>query len=56
MMAIEITTSPALQAGVPKRLFEIPGPIGAPARLSNIISPDGQRFVFAVTLPTKTAR
>jgi mono/diheme cytochrome c family protein len=56
MMAVEITTQPTFQASAPRPLFEIPGPIGAPAQLSNITSPDGQRFVFAVSLPTKSAR
>jgi eukaryotic-like serine/threonine-protein kinase len=34
----------------PQRLFELPVPIGAPAQLSDISSPDGQRFVFAVSV------
>ncbi|HEY7498473.1 MAG TPA: hypothetical protein VH740_08165 [Vicinamibacterales bacterium] len=56
MMVVKVTTSPAFQSSPPERLFEIPGPIGAPAQLSNIISPDGQRFVFAVSLPAKPPR
>jgi hypothetical protein len=53
MMAVDVATG--FEARVPQRLFEIPGPIGAPAQLSNVSSPDGQRFVFAVSLPAKPA-
>ncbi len=55
MMAVDISTGSAFESRTPQRLFEIPGPIGAPAQLSNVSSPDGQRFVFAVTLPNKAA-
>jgi mono/diheme cytochrome c family protein len=55
MMAVEVSTAPGFAARTPQRLFEIPGPIGAPAQLSNVSSADGQRFVFAVSLPTKRA-
>ena len=51
MMAVEISTGSAFESRTPRPLFEIPGPIGAPAQLSNVSSADGQRFVFAVTLP-----
>jgi WD40-like Beta Propeller Repeat len=40
-----------IQAGAARRLFELPSPVGAPAQLSNVSSPDGQRFVFAVNVP-----
>ena len=56
VMAVELTTSPAFEAKAPRPLFEIPTPIGAPAQLSNVSSPDGQRFVFAVNVPSRTAR
>jgi hypothetical protein len=54
VMAVDVTTSPAFEAKPPRALFEIPNPIGAPAQLSNVSSPDGQRFVFAVNVPSKT--
>ncbi len=53
VMAVDLTTAPAFEARAPQRLFEIPGPIGAPAQLSNVSSPDGQRFVFAVSVARK---
>jgi hypothetical protein len=55
MMAVDISTGSAFESRTPQRLFEIPGSIGAPAQLGNVSSPDGQRFVFAMTLPTNAA-
>jgi len=56
VMAVEVTPAPAFETRAPRPLFEIPTPIGAPAQLSNVSSPDGQRFVFAVNVPSRTAR
>jgi len=53
VMAVDVTTVAGIQAGAPQRLFELPTPIGAPAQLSNVSSPDGQRFVFAVNVSPK---
>lgn len=55
-MAVDVTTAAGIQTGAPQRLFELPGPIGAPAQLSSVSSPDGQRFVFAVTVPKPVPR
>jgi len=47
VVAIDLTTSPKLQAGTPRVLFKLPDPLaGAPA-----ISADGERFV--VSMPVK---
>ncbi len=47
VMAIDVTSSPNLQAGMPRALFKLPDPLaGGPA-----ISADGQRFI--VTMPVK---
>jgi Tol biopolymer transport system component len=56
LMAVDITTTPAFQAQTPRPLFELPAPVGPPAQLGAVGSPDGQRFVFAVNLPTKPAK
>jgi len=56
LMAVDVATSPSFGAQAPRPLFEIPTPIIAPAQLSTVSSPDGQRFVFAVNLPSRTAR
>jgi Tol biopolymer transport system component len=53
VMAVDVTTSPTFQVGTPRLLFKLPGPLpGNPAQWKNV-SPDGQRFVFAmpVTAP-----
>ena len=39
----------------PRALFQVPPGVAAPAQLSSIGSPDGQRFVFAVTVPAASA-
>jgi hypothetical protein len=54
MMAVELTAS---APSAPRALFQLPPGVGAPAQLSNISSPDGQRFVFAVQVaPSPPAR
>ena len=55
-MAVEVAATPGFEARAPRPLFEIPTPIVAPAQLSNVSSPDGQRFVFAVNLPSRAVR
>jgi Tol biopolymer transport system component len=50
VMAVDITAAPTFQAGTPKVLFTIPGPING--NLGNI-SRDGQRFVFAINVPAQ---
>ena len=52
MMAIDITGS---EPSTPRTLFQLPPGVAAPAQLSNISSPDGLRFVFAVTVPQAAA-
>jgi serine/threonine-protein kinase len=56
VMVADVTPGASFEARTPRRLFDIPGPIGAPAQLSNIVSADGQRFIFAVSLPARTAQ
>ena len=48
VMAVDITSTPPFQAGAPKLLFKLPGPlVGNPAQWKNVTS-DGERFVFAM--------
>jgi len=48
VMAVDITAAPAVQAGTPKVLFKLPGPMpGNPSQWKNV-SPDGERFIFAM--------
>jgi hypothetical protein len=53
MMAVDIGGS---ESSTPRTLFALQPGVGAPAQLSNISSPDGQRFVFAVNPPAATAQ
>ena len=48
VMAVDIATTPTLQAGTPKMLFKLPTPLaGNPPQWKNV-SRDGQQFVFAM--------
>jgi hypothetical protein len=49
VMSVDITTSPTFQAGT-RSCFSSPGPLRNPTQWKNV-SPDGQRFVFA--MPTR---
>src|SRR5215467_8606417 len=44
VMAVDVTTTPKLQAGTPRMLFKIPDPLAG----NGDISPDGERFVLAM--------
>ena len=51
VMAVDVTTTPSFQAGTPRLLFRLPGPVpGNPQQWKNV-SLDGQRFVFTVNVP-----
>jgi hypothetical protein len=52
MMAVDVLSEAPLRFGAPRVVFKIPSPIGAPAQLSNISTPDGQRVVFAMNAAT----
>ncbi len=56
VMAVDVSAGPTFEARAPKPLFEIPTPIIAPAQLSTVSSPDGERFVFAVNVPSRVVR
>jgi hypothetical protein len=45
LMAVDVTTSPRFQAGVPKPLFRVP-PSASPTSFSWDLAPDGSRFLF----------
>jgi hypothetical protein len=49
VMAVDITTTPAFQAGPPRPLFKLQPPAPGAAQ-GKIVSPDGQRFI--VLLPS----
>jgi hypothetical protein len=54
-MAVEITTTPTFEAGSPRLLFSLPGPLpGNPMQWKNV-SKDGDRFLFAMPVTTTAA-
>jgi Tol biopolymer transport system component len=57
VMAVDVTTTPTFQAGTPRLLFKLPGPLpGNPAQWKNV-SRDGQQFIVAMpTTATAPAR
>jgi len=56
VMAVDVTTTPTFQAGTPRLLFKLPGPMpGNPAQWKNV-SPDGQRFIFAMPAQATSTR
>jgi Tol biopolymer transport system component len=48
VMAVDISTSPNVQTGAPKVLFEVPGDAQGDLGTTRYISRDGQRFVFVL--------
>jgi Tol biopolymer transport system component len=52
VMAVDVETTPTFKVGTPRMLFSLPGPLpGNPLQWKNV-SPDGQKFLFA--MPTTT--
>ncbi len=47
VMAVDITTTPAFQAGAPRLLFKLPRPVPGAAQ-GKSVSPDGQQFIIAM--------
>jgi Tol biopolymer transport system component len=55
VMAVDVTTTPAFQAGTPRFLFKLPGSlVGNPQQWRNV-SRDGQRFVFTMNVPVSVS-
>ena len=50
VMAVDVLSEAPLRVSPPRVVFKIPNPIIAPAQLSSIGTPDGQRFAFAVNV------
>ncbi len=56
VMAAEVTTTASgVESGTPRVLFALPPGVGGPAQLSSVGTPDGERFVFALSLPPRAA-
>jgi hypothetical protein len=55
VMAVDIVSGPRLEAGTPRKLFDMPPGIGAPAQIGDVATADGGRFAFAVNVPLRQA-
>ena len=52
-MAVDVTSTPALQVGTPRLLFRLPSPPAGDPRQWKNVSSDGQRFAFADNQPAR---
>ncbi len=50
VMSVDVEETAPFKTGTPKALFKLPTGVLGPAQLSNVGTPDGQRFVFAVVV------
>jgi Tol biopolymer transport system component len=53
MMAVDVSTSPSVQTGAPRVLFDVPGDAQGDLGTTRYISRDGQRFVFVLPALTR---
>ena len=54
IMAVDVTRAASgVESGTPRVLFALPPGVGGPAQLSSVATPDGDRFVFALSLPPR---
>jgi len=51
VMAVDITTTPTLQAGPPRVLFKLQPPAAPGAAQGKVVSPDGQQFIVLMPAP-----
>jgi hypothetical protein len=57
VMAAEISsTASGVESGTPRVLFALPPGVGGPAQLSSVATPDGERFVFALSAPPRQTK
>ncbi len=56
IMAADVSvTAAGIESGTPRVLFALPPGVGGPAQLSSVATPDGERFVFAISAPRPSA-
>ncbi len=55
VMAVDITTTPAFQAGPPRLLFKFPGPVPG-VQQGKVVSQDGQQFIVAMPAAASPTR
>ena len=56
VMAVEVTATPEFKASAPRELFRLKGPLPGNPNQWKHITPDGQRFIFAVPMPATSTR
>ena len=52
VMAVDVAMSPTFKAGTPRTLFKLQGPVPGNSLQWESASSDGQRFVFAINVPS----
>jgi Tol biopolymer transport system component len=52
VMTVDVTSTPTFKVGTPRLLFKVPGPVAGNSLQWESASSDGQRFVFAVSVPS----
>ena len=56
VMAVDVSTTPVFTVGTPRELFRVQGPLpGNPAQWKNV-TPDGNRFIFAMPVQPTPGR
>jgi Tol biopolymer transport system component len=55
VMAVDVTSSPSVQTGAPRVLFDVPGDAQGDLGTTRYISRDGQRFVFVLPAQASVA-
>jgi Tol biopolymer transport system component len=56
VMAVDVETTPTFKVGTPRMLFSLPGPLPGNALQWKNVSPDGQRFLFAMPTNASTQK
>ena len=56
IMAVDVSMTPEFKASAPRELFRLKGPLPGNSQQWKHITPDGQRFVFAVPLPATSTK
>jgi Tol biopolymer transport system component len=55
VMAVDVESTPTFKVGTPRMLFSLPGPLPGNALQWKNVSPDGQRFLFAMPTTASAA-
>ena len=56
VMAVDVATTPEFKSSAPRELFRLKGPLPGNPQQWKHVTPDGQRFIYAVPQPTTATR